>query len=450
MERLTVVAAAALALPLAAPLSSAHAQPASAQPPSDADLMTEIETLRAKVDALEARYGNDADWLTEQRADEIRSLVQDVLADADTRASMLQDGMTAGYDNGFFLASADGNFRLNLKGVVQFRWALSYQDNDDDPSIDSTRSGFENKRTALKFGGHVVDPTWKYFVQGLFSGNGGDFFLLDGFITKELGDGWAVRAGKFRLPFAREQIVNYTHLLAVERAMVTEAFGVGRSQGVELAWKGDQFRCALAFSDDIDGIGGRTEPALAYDTEYTLTGRVDFLASGTWKQFNDQNSFPDAENGLLLGGAFVWTSSEYGTPDDELEQIRWTFDASFACSGANLSAAVFGRHTDPNGPDPDQDQYGVVVQGGYFVTDDIELFARYEWADDDSDADDLSALTVGFNKFWAGEQLRWATDVGYGFNAVSATWANPGTNWRTDSPDGDGQVVIRSQLQLLF
>jgi len=53
-----------------------------------------INALRAEVHAL--RNGQDDSWLTEQRSEEIRSLVHDVLADADTRASMLGSNMGRG------------------------------------------------------------------------------------------------------------------------------------------------------------------------------------------------------------------------------------------------------------------------------------------------------------------------------------------------------------------
>ena len=53
-----------------------------------------------KDTVAELKAASDDDWLTERRAQEIRGLVEDVLADADTRASLLQDGMTAGLGSG--------------------------------------------------------------------------------------------------------------------------------------------------------------------------------------------------------------------------------------------------------------------------------------------------------------------------------------------------------------
>jgi hypothetical protein len=53
--------------------------------------------------------------------------VSDVLADAGIGASFKVDGATAGWNKGFFLASADGAYRLNIKGATQFRWAGDFR-----------------------------------------------------------------------------------------------------------------------------------------------------------------------------------------------------------------------------------------------------------------------------------------------------------------------------------
>jgi hypothetical protein len=79
-------------------------------------LRNEIASLRAEIATLR----QDDNWLNEQRADEIRGLVQDVLADADTRSSLMANGLTAGYDNGFMLGSEDGNFKLKINGRCRF------------------------------------------------------------------------------------------------------------------------------------------------------------------------------------------------------------------------------------------------------------------------------------------------------------------------------------------
>ena len=109
---------------------------------SFADSPTEAQNAAriAELEATVAQLSGD-NWMTEQRTEEIRGIVQDVLADADTRASLLQAGMTAGYDNGFIIGSPDGNFLLKINGDLQFRWIYNnseggltslYNDDADD------------------------------------------------------------------------------------------------------------------------------------------------------------------------------------------------------------------------------------------------------------------------------------------------------------------------------
>ena len=88
-----------------------------------AELEKRNDTLQGRVRELEAADGEL--WLTEQRAGEIRGIVQDVLADADSRASLQDSGITAGWNDGFFLQSPDGRFRLNVGGMLQVRYQYS-------------------------------------------------------------------------------------------------------------------------------------------------------------------------------------------------------------------------------------------------------------------------------------------------------------------------------------
>ena len=119
---------------------------------------TPQEDYEARIAELEAKVSelSGDNWMTEERAEEIRGVVSDVLADADTRASLLNSGMQMGYDNGFMLGSPDGNFSLKLNGHMQVRYVYNLQDGA--PGIDTNRAGFENTRTRLIFTGNVGSP----------------------------------------------------------------------------------------------------------------------------------------------------------------------------------------------------------------------------------------------------------------------------------------------------
>lgn len=420
--------------------SSQHAQD---------ETMAEIAALKAELAELRGQTGDN--WLTEQRASEIRGLVQDVLADADTRSSLQGSGMTAGWDRGFFLASPDGNYRLRVQGQIQFRYAMNFRDSDD--SIDSTTHGFENRRTKLNFSGNVIDRTWKYRVQGAFNRSGGDFGLEDAWIQKDFENGFYIRAGQFKPPVLREELISSGRQLAVERSLLNERFNQDFSQGVEVGWEGDWIRGQFMFHD---GTGNRNTAALSSTSEWAFSARAEVLLGSTdWKQFDDFTSWSGESFGVLVGAAINWERSEFGlsgTPaGGKVAPLTLTVDAQIEFGGANLYGAFVYRDTDTEGSGS-QDQIGFVIQGGVFIIpDEVELFARYEWGDPDSSAeDDLSVATVGVNWYWAKHAAKWTTDVGLSFNEVSSGWASSGANWLADAPGGDDQFVIRSQVQLLF
>lgn len=431
---------------------------AADNPPGDstvAELRDLVRNLQNQIDNLKAQH--EQDWLTEQRAAEIKALVHDVLANADTRASLLQNGAVAGYDKNFFLGSADGNWLLKVAGQMQFRFVYN---NQDGPGVDENRWGFENRRTKLRFFGHAVDPSWQYLILGAFERDGGTFILDEAFITKDFGNGWKVRVGQFKPPFMREELVSSSRQLAVERSLVNEEFNQDRVQGVEASWRGDQFSIAAAFSDGFypSSLGTDNTPWQLEDTEYAFTARGEFLAAGDWKTFDDFSGWRGGGNALLLGAAVHYQSDEHGTSGPnpfngattEVEALHLTADASAKFDGIGLYGAVVYRNLDMAAA-ADLDQYGFVIQGSIFLTDEWEAFARYEWGDADTPGvDDLSVLTVGANRYWAKHNLKWQTDVGFGLNPVASIWSTSSAGWRTDSVGDDGQIVLRSQIQLLF
>jgi hypothetical protein len=408
-----------------------------------------VEQLRLELD--QERATNNSDWISEVRSDEIRSLVHDVLADADTRTSLQGSGATAGWNNGFFIKSADGAFSLNLHAVLQVRFA--YDDrNNLGAGLDDSTWGFENRRTALKFGGHIFDSSWKYFIQQIWT-PGGTATLLDGVINHDLGDGWSMQAGKFRMPFLREELVNYTNQLAVERTIVSGPFGIGRSQGLQLSYKSDDFRFNTAIFDDFGTIGGNTNPAGTLDSEIAFAARAEFLLKGSWKQFGNLTAFPGTEDGLLVGLAFAYQKDETLANEDDTDS-RWTADINYHFDGASIFAYYAHRSFDDDDAAVNNvDQSAFVLQAGYFINDDTEIFARYETADADTvGVDDLEILTAGFNRYFHGQNVRWSTDVGYSYNTLGANWTGQAgfTNWQNDAAGEDGQMLIRSQLQLMF
>jgi hypothetical protein len=151
-----------------------------------AALLGRIERLEASNRALSSevsqlREARGETWLTEARAADIRAIVEDVLADSGTRTSLQANELTAGWDDGFFMQSVDGRFRLQVGGLVQARYVYSYIPDGlsgvnvaSSPIADNveSRSGFDLPNTQLDFKGHVFGPEFTYRLRGQFSNQG--------------------------------------------------------------------------------------------------------------------------------------------------------------------------------------------------------------------------------------------------------------------------------------
>lgn len=317
-----------------------------------ADLERQNDTLQGRVRELEAADGEL--WLTEQRAQEIRGIVQDVLADADGRASLRDSGITAGWNDGFFLQSPDGRFRLNVGGMLQVRYQYAkIRDNYDtaDPQYGQAfasqddsyrRFGWDLPHARLDFGGHVFGPDIRFRVLGEFANQRGDYFttytnpiqvasddlgqrngffqLLDAWIAYELGGGFSVRVGQFKLPFDLGWEVGIANQMTGDRTMTALHMGLGRSQGIELGYTGDNVRARLALSEGaVDGLfadyklavtSPSNSPYYSTQSDFSLSGRMEFKVAGGWDDFDRMTSPPGEEFGLLFGAGFHWQKNK--------------------------------------------------------------------------------------------------------------------------------------------
>ncbi|MHC4108213.1 MAG: porin, partial [Planctomycetota bacterium] len=394
------------------------------------------------------------DWLTKQRAAEIRGLVQDVLADADTRASLLQ-GATAGYDGGFFIGSADGDFLLKITGQIQTRYVYNRRDMPPGDG-DENRYGFEIRRAKVKFGGHIINPRWTYKIDGAFNRNGGDLEVEDAWIAYDFENGWSVKAGQYKAPFAREELVSSSKQLAVERSLMNEAFTGNRTQGVMVTYKGDQFRVMGSLDDGFDngdfggGVGNldlnATNVGWNVETvEGSFTARGEFLFTGEWKQFKDFTSKPDSENAAMAGVAFHYQKDEFGTASGPEEEIlALTLDFSWEGNGYNVFIAWSYADLDVQGRSP----FGLMAHGGYYLTDMWEIFGRWEYLDyDEAGLSEPNIITLGVNGYF-NSKIKGTLDFGYATESIVGVSSS--TGWEDDTVGNDGQFVLRAQMQLLF
>ena len=439
----------------------------------------DVNALRAELDALKAanvetrqelaelKAENGYDWLTEQRATQIRGVVQDVLADSETRTSLQDSGAMAGWDKNFYLASPDGNFSLKFKGQIQVRWTMN------NAKDQATEWGFENRRTKLGFEGHVIDPSWKYKIKGAFSNGSEDFHLEDAWIMKDCGDGLSVKVGAFKAPWLREELVSSSKQLTVDRSVVNEYFSQDYSKGIELRYATEDWRVSAWYGNGIGapGIGYKDSDTSSWDnnaTRWSVAGRFEYLMDGSWKQFKNFSSFRGEEFGVMFGVSgmaqkFIGSGGALGTfnSGDGVMQYGLTADVTVDFGGASLFASMVWNNNDgwvgggaPNTDTDSTNPWGATIQGGYFITDDVEAFARYEYLNYDTngpanDGTIYNGFTIGANWFLAGNAVKFTTDWSMNLNSFG-TFAPSGIGWRADTGDNKDQWALRAQLQLLF
>lgn len=342
---------------------------------------------------------------------------------------------TAGHDGKFFLASPDGGVRLDLSGYVQTRYIANRF--DAPPGGEDFAHGFELRRTRLTLDATLPEG-FAAKIQVDANRTGGGVRLIDAIAEYTPREGVTLTAGQFQLPFTLENHLSNTRHYAVERSLGsirTLNINQGRVQGAMLTLTGDRARVYAATHGGKDSFN---TPYHEQGTDFAGSVRGELRFGGKWSDFRSLSSRRGADPALLLG-AGAW----YANPGE----TALTADATAKFDGWSVNAAFFHRDA--------QDGTGEiatagVLQAAVFVTDIVELFARFEaGGTDDPSEPDLRVVNLGVNWLPA-RNLRITADVSYAFDGMSSTWAQTVGGWRVDDDDAEGQAMARLQAQLSF
>jgi hypothetical protein len=413
------------------------------------DTLAQIAELKAQIASLKG--AENGQWLTEQRASEIRGIVTDVLADAETRSSLQGAAAGSGYNGGFFLSSADGNYSMKINVLEQIRWSFNNSENGTNPSTTTQANGFENKRTRLTFGGNMVDSSWNYKLSyylaysndAEFSGQAAPI-LADAFVSKDFSNGFTVTVGQFKLPFSAEYNLDAGNLQFTDYSLANtvagQIIGGGYGQGIQFGYSADQFRVHGAY---VNAISEQNQSwnAGSPGTEWALSGRAEFKFAGDWGQFNDAQSWKGEAFGAVAGLGY---SSEMIDNAAGTNPSALTLDITVDFGGANVTGAYYWADADTTaGNNPT----AYVLAGGVFLADDFELVARYESIDNDTGANDsFGTFSVGGNWYVSKNAAKVSVDLGYGMDAFPTDQLY--ANWV--AADQDGQWVVRGQMSFSF
>jgi hypothetical protein len=498
---------------------SASGANAPAQAADMGALLKRLDALERRNESLEGevnelRQKDSERTLTAERADEIRAIVRDAMTESGNYASLRGDVSTAGWNDGFFLRSADGRFLMKFGGLMQTRyiWSNIRQVPDYIPaSVADTqpdREGFDlGPWSSLWLNGHLFSPDVTYMVKGYwvnsnavtindpstapfypqFGENSGPIELADAWVRLALDDQWSIRVGQYRSPYSRETLVADSNQIAVDRSVIDYHLGLWYTQGIELESLTDDWRWRLSFDEGgTDNLAGElqlvgTEPLsrpwYSTDAQWSITTRLEHKLAGAWEQFAQFTSPQGSESGLLAGLAFHYSVSEPFNGNDAAPfgQNEWTAltaDITWMLGGASIYASAYWNHVNTDAAQPDfggqpfsiadaSNIWGATIQGSLYVTQKHEVFARFEAGEaqfgdlsNNPTVDEIFGQEHTMTLLTAG--LVWYLD------GQDLKWTTDmGVNFTDLSPawydpvagwrvSEDGEFVFRSSFQLMF
>ncbi len=380
-------------------------------------MQAELADLQSQLDQVRAHQAEP--WMNERRAEEVRGLIEEVLADADTRASLLDEQLHCTYDGGFVIRD-NGQFLLKICSYMQFRYLFSHIPD----AVDDEESGFTTRRLALIFTGHIGSPKVTYFIMPAVNRADGNVRAELMFIKYQIDDAWSVTAGQIKAPFGKEWQTSARVLPLLERSAIHSTFTSLYVQGVKLVRHGEDTRLALTVHN---GAYGWNRDFDADNTDFALGVRGEWKLAGDWAQLKDPHGWAGDGFAMLLGGAVQFDKGETGSGTATPDVLKYTADLSMESDGWHLMGAYTARHIESNGSPniTEADQQGLLVQGGVFIVPDkVDLYSRYEWIDQDNVAysssaatsvpgnpNDIQQLTVGTNVFLRGHATKFTFDV---------------------------------------
>lgn len=422
-----------------------------------ADSASELEALKARIAQLEASQNQAI--LAAQAAAETDAALAKVIADADRRSMLMADGFAAGYDKGFKLGSSDGAYSLNIYGQFQFRYVLNSYDGvlEDDAAVDD---GFEVRRMKVGLKGNVISKDLTYNFRWAFDRNGreGDsqVVLEDANVQYMMDENFGFKVGQWKGNVFHEETTSATKQLAADRSLLNETLGgklTDYVQGVSLIYKADQFRAEVAYTDGASSSntnylwGGATGGNNTEAPDYGVEGRVEFLAMGDWKAYEDFTALKTEENLLVIGAGADWSAN------GEDSALLHTVDIQFETpqdTGLGFYAAYLGVLSDVAGED--YYDFGFLAQVGYLIpSTQWEIFGRYgiTLLDDDrfagSAEDTFNEITGGVNYYFKGHDAKATVDITFLPDGSPESHSGLGIKGGEEE-----QFIIRGQFQLLI
>ena len=469
---------------------------------TNTQLQAEIEALKSQL--AKVQHHQNSDWMSKARADQVRAMVKDVLAKSRQESQYMDSQLQAGYDNGFYIRSANKAFQLNINGYMQVRYTYSKSAAGNNNTVSGgpaagpfgNSSGFDFRRARLILSGNAFKSVI-YSISGDFAdgssnvGLGNTFQILDTWIGYEFNPGFMIRAGSMLVPFTHVEY--YSSGTEFPEFVASEApFDPVRSLALDVS--GNLNKNTLFYdvqvnngskANNLDGSANVTGAGtFQLDNRFGFYGRVQFAGAGnngdfvdspdvSWHKhlvwaigaaagYEEQNSsagvYPSPQNSLALAGLASPNGGFLGGETASGTLYRGTVDGHVKYRGFAFNSSIYFQQYNAATPGASNStptiystygtgsiwQLGAYGEVGYFlVPHQWEIAGRIGDLTTDGRGKQSMEYTAGLNYYIFGENAKIQTAVTY---LPNAAYTSPNIGSVINTSDIIGQV----QFQVKF
>lgn len=313
------------------------------------------------------------------------------------------------YNDGTTFDFPTSGFTTKINTYIDTRYTATDADGGQDTS------SFSVKRARVILSGSALHEEFSYYLAGDFVGGsdadgskGAD--LVDAFIQWNACDWGGLRMGQFKTLSGNQFIAADNQLQFPDRAQATNAFALGRQQGLAGMASFDEITVSAGIFNGLsEGEGINRE---GVDTRHTGQLAVRYATEG-YDSYTEGDI--DQTEGVAFGAGAAYSYSEYAVTGftDAIE--LHSFNADFGVKSEGLSFLVEGflDSIDTTGASS-ADPYGIYGQVGYFlVPKKFEVAGRFGYVDTDgatgylsSGTDDQYEYAATLNYHWNGHNLK--------------------------------------------
>ncbi len=342
--------------------------------------------------------------------------------------------------------------RMKFTGFTQFRWQYNHRDTTPDGSDEDTW-GFYVARTRLQM--DAKPEQWLSTRLRATFGSNGDLALDHAFATAHLPDGWNLRFGQFALNLFRDDMIAAQRQLAVNSSVVNALYNADKTQGIEIGKEWEKFRFWLSYNDGLrTGNESFSSPRKA-DWAFSSRGEWQIIGND-WSRYNDYTSFRGSPLACMLGiGVEVESGAQAEGTDSDFALLYSTADVSLQGDGWNTFASVVFVYNDISIEEEGTD-WGFILQGGYFLTDQIEAFGRFDMILPNQDRDGVDGnfrtVTTGVNYYISphSHTFKLTGNALWFLDPQANSLLGAQQNLDLLPSDVDGQWGIQFQVQVVF